>query len=74
MNNFYGVYLNDHKEMRIIELEKRMSTLYSRNTHGEFTIPRYDEEFVNFINYGDMLELASKDRKENKNIVKVNFK
>lgn len=61
MNRHYGVYLNDHKELRIIEIEKRMHTLYSRNTLGDFTIPRYEEEFLNFIEDSEMMALACKE-------------
>lgn len=58
MNTFYGIYLNDHKELRMIELEKRYSTIYSRDTLGDFRIPRYEDEFLTFIDSHELLSMV----------------
>lgn len=45
----YGVWLDVHFDCQLTRIEEIDGQIYSRNTLGEFKVPRLREEFLDFI-------------------------
>ena len=72
MSKLYGVWRAPSDVFQITELEERGGKLYSKAFDGEYTIPHYKKQFLNFINSDLLLSNTKKGR--SRKIAEVDFR